>query len=75
MSLNRDYVGGVYVDCIFCSYLEKGSLITENEGAFAIYDNFPVTKGHALIIPNIAIIIFAFIPILIKINFNQSGKL
>ncbi|WP_209460723.1 HIT family protein [Youngiibacter multivorans] len=44
-------MGGVPVDCIFCSYLEKGSLITENEGAFAIYDNFPVTKGHALIIP------------------------
>ena len=39
------------MDCIFCSYLENGKLIAENDGAFAIYDNFPVTKGHALIIP------------------------
>lgn len=28
--------------------LEK---IIENENAFAVYDSFPVTKGHALIIP------------------------
>lgn len=39
------------MDCIFCSYLENGEIIAENDGAFAIYDNYPVTKGHALIIP------------------------
>lgn len=50
MSL-READGGGFMDCIFCTYLEKGPLIAENEGSFAIYDNFPVTKGHALIIP------------------------
>jgi diadenosine tetraphosphate (Ap4A) HIT family hydrolase len=37
--------------CIFCEYLRKKKLIAENELAFAIYDNFPVNKGHVLIIP------------------------
>lgn len=36
------------MDCLFCNYKE---IIAENELAFAIYDKFPVNKGHALIIP------------------------
>lgn len=36
------------MDCLFCNYKET---IGENELAFAIYDKFPVNKGHALIIP------------------------
>lgn len=36
------------MDCLFCNYKET---IAENELAFAIYDKFPVNKGHALIIP------------------------
>ena len=36
--------------CIFCEY-NKSDYIVENELAFAIYDNFPVNKGHILVIP------------------------
>lgn len=36
------------MDCLFCNYKET---IAENQLAFAIYDKFPVNKGHALIIP------------------------
>lgn len=38
------------MDCIFCKY-DKNEYIAENALAFAIYDKFPVNKGHALIIP------------------------
>ena len=38
------------MSCIFCDY-KKDEYIAENELAFAIYDKFPVNKGHALIIP------------------------
>lgn len=36
------------MNCLFCNYKE---IIAENNLAFAIYDKFPVNKGHALIIP------------------------
>lgn len=36
--------------CIFCN-IEKERIITDNELAYAIYDKFPVNKGHILIIP------------------------
>ncbi|ADQ13702.1 histidine triad (HIT) protein [Halanaerobium hydrogeniformans] len=36
--------------CIFCEY-DKDKYIAENDLAFAIYDNFPVNKGHILVIP------------------------
>jgi diadenosine tetraphosphate (Ap4A) HIT family hydrolase len=39
------------MSCIFCDYLSKKEFIVENELAFAIYDNFPVNKGHVLIMP------------------------
>ena len=35
-------------NCIFCN---MDSYIVENELAYAIYDKFPATKGHMLIIP------------------------
>lgn len=38
------------MSCIFCN-IEKERIITENEHAFAIYDSFPVSQGHILIIP------------------------
>lgn len=41
---------GDKLDCIFCN-IDKVSIIIENEVAFAIYDGFPVSKGHVLIIP------------------------
>jgi len=38
------------MSCIFCN-IEKERIITENEFAFAIYDSFPVSQGHILVIP------------------------
>lgn len=35
--------------CPFCNH--KRDIISETELSFAIYDGFPVSKGHALIIP------------------------
>lgn len=37
-------------NCIFCD-LPKEKIIVENELARAFYDEFPVSKGHILIIP------------------------
>jgi diadenosine tetraphosphate (Ap4A) HIT family hydrolase len=37
--------------CIFCDHLKNKNYITENELAFAIYDAFPVNKGHVLVMP------------------------
>lgn len=38
--------------CVFCDLLKtKDMVIFENDLSFAIYDNYPVTKGHSLIIP------------------------
>jgi diadenosine tetraphosphate (Ap4A) HIT family hydrolase len=38
--------------CVFCEYLKnKEKVIFENNLAFAIYDGFPVNKGHMLIMP------------------------
>lgn len=34
--------------CVFCN---KKDYIIENEFSFAIYDHYPVNKGHVLIIP------------------------
>ncbi len=37
--------------CLFCDILlQKDKIIFENNLAYAIFDNYPVTKGHALII-------------------------
>lgn len=36
------------MSCVFC---ELTSNVFENDYAFAIYDKFPVNKGHLLIIP------------------------
>ncbi|MDW5300713.1 MAG: HIT family protein [Sedimentibacter sp.] len=41
---------GDKLNCIFCN-IEKDRIITENETAYAVYDGFPVNKGHMLIIP------------------------
>lgn len=37
--------------CLFCDYLKSTKIIMENELAFAIYDAFPVNKGHVLVMP------------------------
>lgn len=41
----------VKMSCIFCDYINSNDNIMENELAFAIYDHYPVNKGHVLIIP------------------------
>lgn len=37
--------------CIFCSPGKEMELIAESASVYAIYDKYPVGKGHALIIP------------------------
>lgn len=38
--------------CVFCDYLDKkDKVVFDNKLAFAIYDGFPVNKGHMLIMP------------------------
>ena len=36
--------------CIFCS-LPSARIVLENEVGFVIYDGFPVSPGHTLVIP------------------------
>jgi ATP adenylyltransferase len=36
--------------CIFCD-IEPGRIVAENDLAYAIYDGYPVTELHTLIIP------------------------
>jgi diadenosine tetraphosphate (Ap4A) HIT family hydrolase len=38
-------------DCPFCNPESEKELIVESATAYAIFDKFPVSKGHALIIP------------------------
>ena len=37
------------MNCIFCR--RDGSILTETTLSFAVFDSFPVSKGHALVIP------------------------
>ncbi len=40
------------MSCLFCDILQtKQGIIFDNKTTYAIYDNYPVTKGHILIIP------------------------
>ena len=39
------------MSCIFCEHYIMKNYILENELAFAIYDKYPVSKGHVLVIP------------------------
>ncbi len=38
------------VDCPFCK-INPNRILWQNDHAFVIYDGFPVSKGHALVIP------------------------
>lgn len=38
------------MDCLFCN-IPKERIVLENALAFVIFDGFPVSPGHALIIP------------------------
>lgn len=37
--------------CVFCDCIKNEKFIMENDYAIVVYDNFPVNKGHMLIIP------------------------
>ena len=39
------------MNCPFCNLPEETPLVDSNDLAFAVYDRFPVTKYHTLIIP------------------------
>jgi len=39
------------MECPFCHPEQGREIIAESELAFAIYDKFPVNRGHVLIIP------------------------
>jgi diadenosine tetraphosphate (Ap4A) HIT family hydrolase len=39
-------------DCPFCSSDIQNRFVSSNELVFAIYDQYPVSKGHLLVIPN-----------------------
>ena len=38
--------------CPFCNVSNEREIIAESVSAFAIYDKYPVSPGHALVIPN-----------------------
>lgn len=38
------------MDCPFCAIKENKDFLFENDFAYALLDNFPVSNGHALII-------------------------
>ena len=40
----------VLIGCSFCD-VDKEDIILEHDYVFAIYDNYPVTEGHMLVIP------------------------
>jgi len=40
----------MHLDCIFCQ-IPKDRIVYENDLIYAIFDGFPVTKYHSLIIP------------------------
>ena len=44
--LTREWNG-----CVFCTPSKQRRPITESATAYAIYDKYPVSKGHALILP------------------------
>jgi len=39
------------LNCPFCDIDPKRELIIESSSAYSVYDKFPVSNGHALIIP------------------------
>jgi diadenosine tetraphosphate (Ap4A) HIT family hydrolase len=40
-------------ECPFCSLSDEAELLTESATAYSILDKFPVSSGHALIIPKV----------------------
>lgn len=38
-------------ECIFC-HMDRSKALAENQSGFVVYDAYPVTNGHSIIIPN-----------------------
>ena len=38
-------------DCIFCRVIDSTNIVLENNFAISVFDKFPVTNGHILVIP------------------------
>ena len=38
-------------ECVFCRKYDKGDVLFKNELAFALWDEYPVARGHTLILP------------------------
>jgi len=38
-------------DCIFCKNFDKDKIVYEDSTWVAVYDSYPVSKGHVLLIP------------------------
>lgn len=50
-SLFNTFENSEPVDCLFCNPEKGHEIIAESATAYAIYDKYPVSKGHSLIIP------------------------
>lgn len=49
MVVSLSDVGGTNMDCIFCQH--DPSILAETKLSLAFLDSFPVSSGHALVIP------------------------
>jgi diadenosine tetraphosphate (Ap4A) HIT family hydrolase len=38
-------------NCLFCKKIDDDKIIYQDSSWFAVYDNYPVSKGHVLLIP------------------------
>ena len=41
----------VFIMCVFCDKIKCGDYFYENDKVVALYDAYPVSKGHCLIVP------------------------
>lgn len=48
------------MECVFCNLLnsKENRIVLENDYAFAIFDRYPVSEGHSLVIPKRHIVSF-----------------
>ena len=44
-------IGEVSIMCVFCDRIKNGEYFYENDKMVALYDAYPVSKGHTLVVP------------------------
>ncbi|RCJ17732.1 HIT family protein [Nostoc sp. ATCC 43529] len=49
--IHYNYQQNSYNYCIFCNPRKNLTLLTESATAYAIFDGYPISKGHVLVIP------------------------